>query len=97
MTFVQIEGRCYCCRKSGHKSPEYRFKNKLKSEWFINNIQLTQKDNEISTKNNNEAGEMKGTPTYSGNLTITSKSNPKQTEWTNLHLPYAEIRASLQQ
>ena len=44
LTFTQIEGRCYCCGKSGHKSPQCRFKDKPKSKRFINKLQFTQKN-----------------------------------------------------
>ena len=85
LTFTQIEGKCYCCGKSGHKLPQCRFKNKQKSKWFINNFQLTQKNKEITIKNINYTEETEETSAYKGNLTITLKSNPKRIGWTNLH------------
>ena len=85
LTFTKIEGKCYCCGKSGHKSPQRRFKNKLKSKWFINNVQLTQKNKEITMKSINDTEETEESSVYSGNSTITSKSNPKTIGWTNLH------------
>ena len=85
LTFTQIEGKCYCCGKSGHKLPQCRFKNKPKTEWFINNVQLTQKNKEITIKSINDTEEIEETSLYSGNLTITSKSNPKRIGWINLH------------
>jgi hypothetical protein len=39
LSFAQLEGRCYCCGKAGHKSPSYREKNKPKDEWAINKAQ----------------------------------------------------------
>jgi hypothetical protein len=36
LSFAQMEGKCYCCGKPGHKSPTCRHKNKPKSEWAIN-------------------------------------------------------------
>ena len=53
LTFTQTEGRCYCCGKSGHKSPQCTFKYKPKSEWFINKLQFTQKNQENKEKNEN--------------------------------------------
>ncbi|KAL7578529.1 hypothetical protein ACA910_011590 [Epithemia clementina (nom. ined.)] len=32
MSFAQMEGKCYCCGKAGHKSPECQYKNKAKEE-----------------------------------------------------------------
>jgi hypothetical protein len=39
LSFAQLEGKCYCCGKAGHKSPQCRFKDKPKSEWAINKVQ----------------------------------------------------------
>ena len=61
LTFTQIEGRCYCCGESGHKSPHCRFKNKPKPEWFTNNVQLTQKNKEITIKSINGTEETEET------------------------------------
>jgi hypothetical protein len=37
MPFANIEGKCYCCGKGGHKSPMCRLKDKItKEEWDIN-------------------------------------------------------------
>ena len=34
-----MEGKCYCCRKSGHMLPQCCFKNKPKAEWLVNKSQ----------------------------------------------------------
>ena len=36
LSFAQLEGKCYCCGKAGHKSPTCRDKGKPKEEWAIN-------------------------------------------------------------
>jgi hypothetical protein len=36
LSFSQMEGQCYSCGKSGHKSPNCNEKGKPKSEWAIN-------------------------------------------------------------
>ena len=35
LSFAQLEGKCYCCGKLGHKSPQCRFNKRPKSEWAI--------------------------------------------------------------
>ena len=39
LSFAQMEGKCYCCGKAGHKSPSCRDKAKPKEEWAINKAQ----------------------------------------------------------
>ena len=85
LTFTQIESRCYYCGKSGHKSPQCRFKDKPKNKWCINKLQFTQKNKENKEKNENTTEDTEETSTYSRKSTITSKSNPKPIGWTNLH------------
>jgi hypothetical protein len=41
LSFAQMEGKCYCCEKAGHKSPQFCFKDKPKAEWGINKVQQT--------------------------------------------------------
>ena len=36
LSFAQMEGKCYCCGKPGHKSPQCRQKDKPKEQWAIN-------------------------------------------------------------
>ena len=31
-----MEGKCYCCSKEGHRSPQCQDKDKPKAEWAIN-------------------------------------------------------------
>jgi hypothetical protein len=39
LSFAQLEGKCFCCAKMGHKSPQCHFKDKPKAEWAINRSQ----------------------------------------------------------
>jgi hypothetical protein len=39
LSFAQLEGKCYCCGKAGHKASLRRDKNKSKEEWAINKAQ----------------------------------------------------------
>jgi hypothetical protein len=53
LSFAQMEGKCYCCGKPGHKSPDCRNKAKIpKEEWAINKSQQhvqSKKDDDKST------------------------------------------------
>ena len=37
--FAQMEKKCYCCGKKGHRSPQCQYKVKPKAEWAINKSQ----------------------------------------------------------
>jgi hypothetical protein len=44
-----MEGKCYCCGKTGHKLPQCHHKDKPKSEWAINKTpELIQAQNLMS-------------------------------------------------
>ena len=40
LSFAQMEGKCYCCGKPGHKSPTCCHKTKPKDEWAINKAEI---------------------------------------------------------
>ncbi len=43
LSFAQMEGKCYCCGKTGHKSPQCRHKDsKPKDQWAINKAKATE-------------------------------------------------------
>lgn len=42
LSFAQMEGRCYCCGKSGHKSTSCRYKDRPKNEWAINKTRASE-------------------------------------------------------
>ena len=53
LSFAQMEGKCYCCGKTGHKSPQCWMRDKIpKEEWAINKTQLAQ--NRIESENSNK-------------------------------------------
>ena len=41
-----MDRRCYCCWKVGHKSPKCRYKDRPKSEWFVNKEKEKEKQQE---------------------------------------------------
>ena len=42
ITFLQFEGKCWCCSKKGHQSPQCPDNNKPKRDWAINKMQQMQ-------------------------------------------------------
>ena len=42
LSFAQMEGKCYCCGRPGHKSPTCHQKGKPKDEWAINIAEINQ-------------------------------------------------------
>ena len=52
LSFAQLEGKCYCCGKPGHKSPDCYQKGKIpREEWAINESQMaTAKVEETTTE-----------------------------------------------
>jgi hypothetical protein len=47
ISFVQIEGKCYCCGKAGHRSNNCKFKDRLKEQWAIHKGQQSFVQNQI--------------------------------------------------
>ena len=55
LSFTQLEGKCYCCGKAGHKSPQCWMRDKIpKEEWAILKTQLAHNkiENEKVNKKN---------------------------------------------
>jgi hypothetical protein len=85
LSFAQLEGKCYCCGKPGHKSPVCNKKDKIpKDEWAINKSQQqfvqeqkTQASNS-STKNSDDS-----------NVKSEAKNEPTA-GWTGLHYSFAQ-------
>ena len=44
LSFAQMEGKCYCCGRAGHKSPQCKHKNKPREEWAIHKANAASKE-----------------------------------------------------
>eukprot|EP00957_Ditylum_brightwellii_P169239 12881071-Ditylum_brightwellii.AAC.1 len=52
LSFAQMEGKCYCCGKTGHKSPQCSRKNTIaQNDLAINKSQLMQQQAKTSNGN----------------------------------------------
>ena len=79
MSFAQLEGKCYCCGKPGHTSPDCYSKNKIpREEWAINKVQMvTAKTNESTTEESNKDEEIE-------------KESEKFVGWAGAHFIFAQ-------
>ena len=84
LSFAQMEGRCYCCGKPGHRSPDCRSKDKTpRDEWAIN-------------KSQSHAGAAKPEETNSldGDKStvsaITDKSGEAHVGWAGVHMSFMQ-------
>ena len=53
-----MKGKCYCCEKAGHMSPQCQFKDKPRAEWTINksqqsHVQASKKEKSTESKSTN--------------------------------------------
>jgi hypothetical protein len=63
MSFAMLGGKCYCCSKAGHKSPDCRLKDKTpKENWAINKAKAQEQTTEHTKQshlNTNKSTEKK--------------------------------------
>ncbi|KAI2501792.1 Reverse transcriptase (RNA-dependent DNA polymerase) [Fragilaria crotonensis] len=78
LSFAQLEGKCYCCGKAGHKSPSCREKDKPKDKWAINKAQQSHAQATVSDVS------VVSTPTT--NSTPPPSSNSSTTGWAGAHI-----------
>ena len=78
LSFAQLEGKCYCCGKAGHKSPSCREKDKPKDEWAINKAQQSHAQA--------SASDVSAVSTPTTNSTPPPSSNSSTTGWAGAHI-----------
>jgi hypothetical protein len=91
LSFAQMEGKCYCCGKPGHRSPDCRQKDKIpKDEWVINKSQLH------ATANAAAGGDAQGAiPSAAASITssitaVTTKKPEPHVGWAGVHCSFAQ-------
>jgi hypothetical protein len=83
MSFTQLEGRCYCCGKPGHRSPDCREKDKIpREEWAINKVEAShvQASENANMNNNSSTGSQ-----------VQGSGNASQ--WAGVHLGFYQASA----
>ena len=78
-SFMQMEGKCYCCGKQGHKSPDCQQKDKIpKEEWAINKLQ--QQYNKMNSDKKSSTD----------NSTISSNKSKTKVGWAGVHCAFTQ-------
>jgi hypothetical protein len=79
LSFAQMEGKCYCCGKKGHRSPECYSKDKIpKEEWAVN------KSQQHAHKKNDDAASV------SESTTSSKEKVEMEIGWAGLHCSFAQ-------
>ena len=87
LSFAQMEGKCYCCGKAGHKSPSCRFKDKPKEEWVINKIKDAEQTH-VQAAQQPETANI----TSQGSTTTSSMTDSRsQTGWAGAHIQLQQM------
>ena len=83
LSFAQLEGKCYCCGKAGHKSPDCRHKEKIpRDEWAINKAQ-----SHAQAKNDEQS--VAGTTTTNRSTQSVEKKDG-HIGWAGIHCTFAQ-------
>ena len=84
---AKLEGKCYCCGKPNHKSPQCRNKDSIpRSEWAINKISATETNTQaahVDDKTKAEPEEKESTAQG------TSNSASNKISWAGVHVQQA--------
>ena len=82
LSFANIEGKCYCCGRGGHKSPQCRMKDKIpRKDWAINkvarneNIHVQASSNEQASTTNTNDNTTSGSSNVQDTVSTTTDSD----------------------
>jgi hypothetical protein len=83
LSFLQMEGKCYCCGKTNHKSPQCRFKSKPKEEWYINVMKAKMEKEKSEQSHAQPKAEQKSN---TATETVTKSEQSTTTGWAGAHV-----------
>jgi hypothetical protein len=72
LSFSQLGGKCHCCGKAGHKSPNCRWNSKPKHEWAINKMKQSNRNNEPNRQPPSTTGSNSTTQSTSATSSVMS-------------------------
>ena len=76
-TFAQFEGKCWCCGKPGHKSPQCSEKNKPKKEWAMHKTKEMQHAQHMINGVDSDTIEERSVATTQSTTTSTANSSDR--------------------
>jgi hypothetical protein len=83
MSLAQLEGRCYCCGKPDHRSPDCQEKDKIpRKEWAINKVEAShfQVSENANMNNNISTG-------------LQTQGSGIASQWAGVHLGFYQASA----
>jgi hypothetical protein len=90
LSFPQIDGKCYCCGKSGHKSPNCQWKSEPKQGWAINKLrnQQHQQSNINNSRSNGQQSYLSTNGTNQNQLNTSSASSSVMSAWSGANVQF---------
>ena len=82
-----MDGKCYCCGKAGHKSPQCEFKDKPKNEWAIN-----KKEQSHAQAGKSETETFDPSSSKKSNTNQEKTDHQKKHEWNGVHYQLYQSR-----
>jgi hypothetical protein len=93
LSFAQMEGKCYCCGKPGHKSPTCRHKDKPKDQWAINKAS-GQSHAQSVLPNGGSVVPGSVAPPSSASVAPPPSASSSLTGWAGVHLKFQQVYGS---
>ena len=94
LSFANIEGKCYCCGKPGHKSPQCRLRDKTeRKDWAINKVAKNENIH-VQAKGQDEESTVSTTSQINHNSNVqeaTSISTSANTQDSNNLWSFAQV------
>ena len=78
-----MDGRCYCCGKVGHKSPQFQYNERPNSEWSSINKNKNKIKNKNKKANVQADAASKSDKTASSTSRATSGDKDRSIGWDN--------------
>jgi hypothetical protein len=82
LSFAQLEGKCYCCGKPGHRLPECHEKNHPREEWAI------QKAEQSHLEAPESANTATGSSNNASNDRLNTQGQMTTTRWNGAHIQF---------